>query len=513
MMKPFLFILLVIYAIIFLAQPINLTTADLGRHLKNGQLFFENGLIPATNLYSYTYPHYPFTNHHWGFGVVSYLIFKLTGFVGVSIFFIAAGLVTFYLFFDVARKSSNFYIATILSLLIMPIGGSRTEIRPEVFSYLFAAVFFWVLWHYQQTNQLRPKPLILLPLTELLWVNLHIYFPLGLVITGIFLIQNVFGWLVQKDKLSFAKMKQISGILLICSLITLVNPNTIKGVLYPLNIFKEYGYRLFENQSVLFIEKIIPYPAGMYFKIAFVLLVASWIYKIIACHKQKDKISASNLVLSIFFSVLAWKAVRNFTIFGYFALPIISTNLSPLKSKLSILFQNSFNFTVSFILVLFLIFLINPSYWKNKNTIGFGLSDGVEKSAQFFLSEEIKGPIFNNYDIGGYLIYYLYPKDRVFVDNRPETYPVSFFQDEYIPMQENEAKWSQALEKYQFNAIFFYRQDITPWAQNFLINRIKDDQWASVFVDNFSIIFLRKNDVNEEVIKKYELPKNIFKYE
>jgi len=62
---------------------------------------------------------------------------------------------------------------------------------------------------------------------------------------------------------------------------------------------------------------------------------------------------------------------------------------------------------------------------------GFGLVQGNNQSAQFFIDNNIKGPLFNNYDIGGYLIYHFYPQEKVFTDNRPEAYSVSFF-EKYI---------------------------------------------------------------------------------
>jgi hypothetical protein len=77
-------------------------------------------------------------------------------------------------------------------------------------------------------------------------------------------------------------------------------------------------------------------------------------------------------------------------------------------------------------------------------------------------------------------------------------------------MQEDEAIWKIKSEEYNFNSIFFYRQDLTPWAQKFLLARIKDPQWAPVFVDNYNIIFLKRNELNDELIKKYELPKEMF---
>ena len=77
-------------------------------------------------------------------------------------------------------------------------------------------------------------------------------------------------------------------------------------------------------------------------------------------------------------------------------------------------------------------------------------------------------------------------------------------------MQEDNKVWNTELAKEKFNAIFFNRLDYTPWAQKFLVTRIKDPLWAPVFVDDKTIIFLYRNKDNKEVIKKYELPKEMF---
>ncbi len=138
---------------------------------------------------------------------------------------------------------------------------------------------------------------------------------------------------------------------------------------------------------------------------------------------------------------------------------------------------------------------------------------GVNGSAEFFKKNNMEGPIFNNYDIGGYLIYHLFPKERVFVDNRPEAYPSSFFKDIYVPMQEDEAVWKKMDQRYQFNAIYFYRHDMTPWAQPFLIRRIQDPGWAPVFVDDYTLILLKRNEKNAFGIRLYELPQRLFKFD
>src|SRR5262247_2615875 len=96
-------LLLLVYGF-YLAHQANLTVGDLGRHLKNGQLFIQNGLISKVNLYSYAYPDYPFINHHWGSGVVFYVIERLGGFSGLSVAFIGISMVTFLIFINVASK-------------------------------------------------------------------------------------------------------------------------------------------------------------------------------------------------------------------------------------------------------------------------------------------------------------------------------------------------------------------------------------------------------------------------
>ena len=57
----------------------------------------------------------------------------------------------------------------------------------------------------------------------------------------------------------------------------------------------------------------------------------------------------------------------------------------------------------------------------------------------------------------------------------------------------------------------FSRLDATPWGQNFLVSRINDPQWAPVFVDQYTIIFLKINEKNEAIIKNHEIPYQQFR--
>lgn len=506
--KIILFFLLIFYFIFLTASKIDLTRVDLGRHLKTGELVFKKEFPLFTNFYSYTHPNFPTINHHWGSGPIFFLIKKFFGFVGLSIFYLMLSLIGFLLCFHLAVKNSNFNFAFIISLLTIPLMAERREIRPEIFSYFFSILFFWILWHYIH-NLINFRWLFILPFLQIFWVNLHIYFFLGPFLIAVFL----FDRFIAKSKNKKFEIKILILIFLLTVIFSLLNPFGLKGIFYPFNIFKNYGYRIVENQSICFLERLgfIKNPNFFIFKMNFTILFLSFALVLIF---NRRSFSSILFILSAVFSTMAWLAIRNFSIFGFFTLPIISYNLkSGLSKKFdSFLIKTNWK-TVILILVVFIFvcIVIKPTLIFQRYNFGFGLKPDNNSSAEFFKMHNIRGPILNNYDIGGYLIYHLYPDERVFVDNRPEAYPSEFFQKIYIPLQEDEKTWREQDRIYNFNVIFFSHRDMTPWAQKFLIERLNDPDWTPVFADNYAIIFLKRNDLNRPIIENYEVPKNYFK--
>src|SRR5947199_72061 len=70
---------------VLLSHRIDLTTADLGRHITNGSILLHGSWtdkheVLYTNFYSYTLPDQPFINHHWLSGVVFYFVYRISGF-------------------------------------------------------------------------------------------------------------------------------------------------------------------------------------------------------------------------------------------------------------------------------------------------------------------------------------------------------------------------------------------------------------------------------------------------
>lgn len=501
---------LVLWFVLFLAEKINLSTADIGRHIKNGEIILnapwpEKMAVLNTNFYSYTENDFPFVNHHWLSGVVFYLIFILAGFKGLSVFYIFLCTGAFYLLFRMAKKEVGVEIASILSLLALPIITQRAEIRPEAFTYFFIAVFFYILWKWQKENG-NGKILYILPVLMLVWVNLHVGFIFGFLLLGSFWIDELVKYLRAKN--NKAKIIQLSIASFVSIIAASINPFFVKGLLYPLNIFRNYGYLVVENQSILFL-KSLGMGVGLHFvliKFLYAIAVFSFVYLFFRLIKDDiGKFPFHHFIILLVAGILSFLALRNFPIFALLFLPVVAYNM-----KL-IFCWNRNNLVIVSVIVLILSSLLFWREIENRGGVfGIGLLPQANAAAEFYEEQKINGAIFNNYDIGGFLIFNLFPSEKLFVDNRPEAYSTEFFKKVYIPVQENNADWQKLDSKYNFNAIFFSHRDYTPWGQNFLVQRVSDPNWAPVFVDAYNIIFLKRNSQNSEIIKKYEIPKSNF---
>jgi len=500
-----IFIFLIFWVGFLYARKIDLATADLGRHLKNGEWLVNSGFNFSEkkspiyeNFYSYTHPEFPVVNHHWGSGVIFFLIWKIAGFSGLSLFYIILSLIAFFLFFLLSVEESNFTLTALLSFALAPLIAERVEIRPEVFSVLFPVLFFFLLWKYSR-REIGWKWLFVLPVVMIFWVNLHVYFFLGFFLMGVF-------WLEKLIKREMDGIKKIGGMLGLTFLAAFLNPVGFKGIIYPFFIFENYEYTIVENKSVWFVENYgIQNPNFFVIKSALILMILSFALLFFI---NRKKIPVGLLLSALFFGALGWFAIRNFTLFGFFSLPVLAYNFQNAfkqeKSEINLAKENGL--AVLYIILAIIGFYGNLQYVSaHGRESGVGLMPGAEKAAEFVRQEKIAGPIFNNYDLGGYLTWELFPGEKVFVDNRPAEYPGSFFTDTYKPMQERKEIWSEQESKWNFNSVIFYWRDITPWGQRFLENIKTNENWAPVFRDDYVIIYLKQNEANKTLIEKYQI--------
>jgi len=309
-LKVFTLIFILGWCGIFLSQKIDLSTADIGRHIANGRVLVEAPLAEKqallhTNFFSYTMPDAPFVNHHWASGVIFYVVEKVLGFTGLSMLYVLASLAAILLFWNVARHLSNLQLLHCIIFRYYPLLVSRAEVRPEVFSLLLSGVFINILYF--------RKYVWVLPFLMMFWVNLHIGFIFGFLILGSFILTD---------------FKNLYKIGIVTVLLSLVNPFGYKVLLYPFLIFRDYGYRIVENQSISFLENL-GFGVGQHF-LLFKIIAVAVIVSVIMLAYRRIKIPISIFLPTIITLVMAYLGIRHFPIFGLFALVFLSYSVSKL---------------------------------------------------------------------------------------------------------------------------------------------------------------------------------------
>ncbi len=601
-MKRFALLLLLLLSIGYLlAVPVNPVTSDLARHLKNGENIahaIRNAdwntfwAVTKTNYYAAGHAAQPFINHHWGAGLVFYLLHQALGMTGLHLAYLALLMGAIGLMLRIAIRIAGFLPALLAAAILLPLLTARPDVRPEGFSYFFIALFLSML----SGSTIKPHPNTLLPgegnknlskkmntrafffipLFLLLWVNLHIYFFFGILLAFLFLLRSgvCAGFPLSLFPLRSSSTKKMAPltrhrspciILFLCLLAPLANPNGLSGALYPLYILSGYGYDIVENKSVWFLLRwgftnleyhLIPFVFLFILLIAFrrVILSSRDLLRSrgnpvrfndentshLTPHKSFTRCSFSEgghlIVLPLLTGTLSLFAVRNGFLFALTALPLFSQAIAGIFASLNDMEMKSFSAgtfrrisllaTTGSILMMY-IFLCEPLWPLPHAPRGLGYVPDTDRAARFLSEQTISGPIFNNYDIGSYLIGASFWTEqsklsspsfpqknlKVFVDNRPEAYPRGFFRDLYIPMQEDDQQWKQEENRQGFSLIVFSYRDYTPWAQTFLRARLADPSWIPIFADPWAIIMAKDTPDNDALITRFAIPREQFTFQ
>ncbi len=502
-----------------LTQTISLPLADLGRHLKNGDIILNGSAaerhgVLHTNFYSYVERDYRFINHHWLTGVVFYALWRAFSFEGLTLLYALLVAFAVFLFVDAGRRLSNSILTAAIAAIGLPLIGGRVDVRPEGFTYLFSAVTFYLL--FARPRAAESAAIFAIPAMMLAWVNLHIGFVFGFLILAAFTLRELVPAILSTGVGGALQTQRrlIAAGLLTC-IAALINPSFIRGAIYPFRIYRDYGYTVNESEPI---TKLAGNPAFevqyALMKIFLLVLAVSFAFYWIFRLKKSPQRWAEILLLGTLL-VMSLFANRHFVMLALVSIAIVPRLLADVLSGRN-LDRAWMPRLAAGALAAYGLFQCFDHLNKRSATFGLGLQTASLATTDFLNSNQIAGPIFNDFNNGGYLVFERFSpgstdRDRVFIDARSEAYPKSFF-ELYRNMQADEAIWHEQDAKYHFNVIAFSLMfNNHPETERFLIARAHDPDWAPVFADDYTLVFLRRNAQNAKVIAAHELPKSMFR--
>jgi tetratricopeptide (TPR) repeat protein len=495
--------------------------ADMGFHLATGRWVVQHLAIPSTDVLSYTaagtrwtYP--PFA------GVLMYLIYSAAGYAGLSVFCALACVAT--VAYLVRRRDLASLVLAMCA--INPI-AYRTGPRADLFNTVFLAVLLGELWAYQHGES---KRLWVLPLTMLLWANVHPGFFLGLAVIGAYL-------LLEASELSFAarrgdslkRLRTVWPWLAGAAAATLLNPWGVKLYADSLTMAGLHGQQQGTYNTSALIQEFFPVPMSPHLLkllvdlrhpqngFTWLMLFAVLVILLGVWRKQPGVvvIQAAALYLSVeHMRYIALFCITT-TILGATLLgEAFSTGASPAEPtedspKARPLLHVPLPLVLAFVCVVGAITVLHATDFISNRThvvfdtgarFGLGVvSSYPERAASFIRGARLPGNIFEEFELGSFAAWRLGPEYPDFIDARfDHLSPAVLVQEERLKWQSpDSAFWRAAANRWGINVLLIAEGDGQAVDRQDAIAFCASESWSPVYMDETSLVLLRNTPENQ----------------
>ena len=152
----------------------------------------------------------------------------------------------------------------------------------------------------------------------------------------------------------------------------------------------------------------------------------------------------------------------------------------------------------------------NRYYLSRGDTSVFGPGVAVwfpERAASFIVRERLPPQVFNDYNLGGYLIWRLGPHYPVYFDGRA----VPFGADRFFRMRTlmntspDSREWQQEADRYGINTLIFSLERSVGMGGLSLRRLCDSPAWRPVYLDEVSVVFLRQRAENARWLDRLEI--------
>jgi hypothetical protein len=445
-------VFITLFLLLLIAAP--LSDTDYFWHLKTGEYIVAHRALPAGDIFSFTRFGQTWVMHEWLFEVLLYEMYAAAGPFGVKL--LSASFAVFSLgmtFLLMRRIGASPTWCRILSLAaVVPFFGGLSP-RPHLVTYAALAIFMFVLLNCKYRR--ARHSLLVLPIVMVVWVNAHGGYVIGIALACLFAACEWSVYLTSQRRTSMRKRRliRLSQVVILIVLASLANPGFVRHWLYPFQVLgMAAAERIQEWQSPNFHEL-----GAKAYLLLVVLFLLSYTY-------SKRKPDLTELMVPGFFLINGFLAIRHIPLAALAITPFIGLAISsgtcfawPRRWKTSALGRFSSDwgarelgqseFVLNWIVLALLaagLTLFAPILRANEETrINRTLPVGA---ANYVISHNLTGNMFNSYDYGGYLIYRLAPHWKVCVDGRADVYGDKFLLD-FLEIYEGKPSWREKFRK------------------------------------------------------------------
>jgi hypothetical protein len=495
--------------------------AGIGWHIRTGQMILATHAIPRVDPFSSIAARGPWYAWEWLYDLVVGWMESVAGLNGVVLFaaLILAGLFA-WAFRLLLRRGTNIVVALALILLAVSAAMIHFQARPHVVSWFLTVVWFWILesqenWragsHFDSFEssaiQGRRLSLWLLPVLMLFWVNLHGGFLVGFVLVAIHWIGAVWQWfslkgarlddVLQKIRAGH-RIRALTWTGILSAAATFANPYSFR--------LHVHIYRYLSNHFLM--DHIDEFQSPNFHYVAQKCFAGLLLLTLMALAANRRKASVSEGLVVLFAVYSGLYASRNIPVSSLLLILVIGPWLSEGMGRLAEGRRGAAS--TSFLLRMKTIELsltghvwpvaaIALTCWIAAHGCNLGSTpmmdahfdakrfpvhavDYLEKD--YLGKNDVPGPLVGPDYWGGYLIYRLYPRVRMLVDDRHDFYGEDFFKS-YLKMMHVEPGWEDFLEQHEAHGV------VVPKASALANILAETPRWRPIYSDDAAVVFVR----------------------
>lgn len=468
---------------------------DFWYHLKFGEHFIKNRTCELDHsMFSWTPADPTWRYGIWLGSTVLYLLYSAFGIYGLYIMQWSIFFAIFFLYYRFIRLTEDrLDMNHLLSLFMVFVALNLTAIyiKPELFTTLFFAAMVFLYFYIKYTSR---NLFLLYPPFLFLWVNTHGGYLVGLGFLGLMFVGETANKIIKRNQLSATLYKSMI-IAVVASYIAVVfNPYGIDYHIAILKTFISKKYMDYGTQVLAWenmwgnLGKPFSYR---FFNTAWSLtiMVALFLVVSLVAFIRRRYIDISLLLMTGALYYVGMQAARVtifLPLFWMFAMVYVlkKADLIPVK-RFFVPFSLILLIVLSTYLTKLTIDTLEDRSWFGNNVVDFA----PVKEVEFVKKYNLPGPIFNDYVIGAYLIWRLYPDYKVFIDPRygpywQETGP-DYFDIMYNLSHENFEK---------FHAKYPFQTAIIDMKETMLINfLLSSPNWKLIYFDMSSVVIVQES--------------------
>lgn len=494
---------LALFLFLYATRP--LLDPDLWWHLKNGQVMVETGGLLQSDPFTFTDDGVVSPREalilkgYWLWEITAYGLYSLLGFNGIFLLnLLSVGAIAAVLIWQLQRqKAGNPPRALLLTASFFLLISTYPLERPQSFTLLFIVLLMVLLTRVREGGRLGWTLLLLM----LIWPQLHG----GYVVGDLILICFAAGAVIEY-RCDLPRLRHILFWIGMSIAATLLNPNGGLAFVELISFYNSglmQGIREYKSTWEQFQE-------GYRWVAILWGLIAIYGISLWRCRR----FYWPELFVALFLAYFSVKHTRNIGFFPLAMLPLIGCHFKESGSHRA---RQLSLFLSPLLVALCAAFLIwySSGLWSGRKGSWPLESIYPEAAIEFLHESGLQGRMFNDYTYGGYLLWRLSPRIKVFIDGRGMDAEV-FAAWQKLSMASTtwvlgRREYEVLLERYDIDYVIQPIYDGYGNIQPLMKGILDKPEWVPIYLDATVYILARVNAGNAGVINTYRMNKDEFK--